>query len=219
MQLSALRNLVASYLDDPNFGYFTQAQIDVWLNNGQKEVQKRLIKAGQNYYHKTVSTYCAANQQDYILPADCKKIHRIELVDGGVAPNETKHTLAPITVNQQDIVQQGPGVPMAYTLKRDRLVIFPMPLSTYKLNLLYSYAVADMVDDTDEPDVPEQYHELIALIAAEDGFIKDGRASDLLVKRMADFTRQLDSDAQERNQDVPRTIIETGSFGDTGFYW
>lgn len=219
MTFLQLQQLVSYYLDDLNFGYFTQTQVKLWLNLAQKEVQKRLIKAGQNYYLRCSQTTLVVNQQEYELPTDFKKEHRLELIISGTAPNESKQILLPITLNQQDLIQQGPGESRFYTFKRNRLVIYPAPLTAYVMKLYYSYAVADMVNDSDTPDVPEQYHELIALIAAEDGFIKDGRASDLLNKRMSDFQKQMDSDAQERNQDMPRTVVETGNDSYSGYVW
>lgn len=219
MNFGQLKSLVSYYLDDLNFGYFTETQVGLWINLAQKEVQKRLIKMGQNYYLKCAQTQLVVNQQEYELPTDFKKEHRLEVILSGTPPNENKQPIVPMTLNQQDLVQQGPGEPRFYTFKRNRLVIYPAPTTAYTMKIYYSYAVSDMVNASDEPDVPEQYHELIALIAAEDGFIKDGRASDLLNKRMKDFEKAMDQDAQERNQDMPRTVVETGTDNYSGFYW
>jgi hypothetical protein len=88
-----------------------------------------------------------------------------------------------------------------------------------KLRLEYTYLVADMTLDTDVPDVPEEYQEFLALLACEDGFIKDGRANDLLQKKLKVYRDDLDMDAQERNQDQPRSVIETGESASGGFFW
>jgi hypothetical protein len=75
-----------------------------------------------------------------------------------------------------------------------------------------SYEVSDMVLDTDIPDVPDQYHELLALLAAEDGFLKDGRSSEILQHKLAVYKADMDADATERNQDQPRSVVETDSY-------
>lgn len=219
MTRAELRTLVLSWLDDPNGGFFTQPQVNVFLNNAQKEVQKRLIKAGQNYYFRCKQTTMVVNQNDYVLPSDFKKMHRFEIIISGVAPNESKQIILPITPNQQDLVQTGSGTPRYYFIKKNRVHILPAADTPITLRITYSYEVADMTLDSDEPDAPDAYHELVALLAAEDGFIKDGRASDLLEKKIMVYQKDMDADAADRLQDLPRSITETGNDSNSGFFW
>lgn len=220
MTFLELQNLVSYYLDDLAFGYFTPVQVKLWLNLAQQETQKRLIKAGQNYYLQCVTTSLVANQKYYALPEDFKKLHRLELIISGVVPNETTSPLTPITTNQQDLVPSQTGTPGYYSIQRNNLALYPTPESVLTMRLYYSYDVVNMVLDTDVPDVPPEYHELIALIAAETGFMKDGRSSELLVKKLSDYDKMLDTDANERQQDTGRMVVETDSYSDTGaFYW
>jgi hypothetical protein len=217
--LSDLRSLVLTWLDDVNAGYFTTSNVNVWLNNAQRETQKRLVRAGQNYYTKTVQTTLVVNQRDYVLPGDIKKIHRVDVVISGSSPNESVQALTPITWNQQDMIAFGSSTPRCYAIKRNRISLFPAPDSAITLRLTYTYLVTDMTIDTDSPDVPSDYHELIALLAAQDGFLKDGRASELLVKKIAEYEKDMDSDANERRQDMSREIRDTGESNTSGFYF
>lgn len=220
MTFLQLQQLVSYYLDDLNFGYFTPTQVKLWLNNAQKEVQKRLLQAGQNYYVECVQTTLVYGQKTYALPDNFKELNRLEIVTQNLGSlNETTTPVLPITLNQVDLTSTLAGVPQFYYIKRNNLVLVPVPNVTYPLRLNYSYAVGDMLNDSDTPDVPEQYHELIALIAAEDGFLKDGRASELLTKRLAEFKLDMDRDAAERNVDVPRRVVETGADSGGGFFW
>ena len=219
MNFGELKTAVSYYLDDLQFGYFTTTQVSLWLNQAQKELQKRLIKAGQNYYLKCVTTPLVVNQQDYVLPQDFKKEHRLDIIITGTMPNIEVQPLQPITTNQQDLILTQPGMPKFYTFRRNRLIIYPVSDTVMTLRLFYSYAVTDMVADTDTPDAPQDYHEFLALLAAEEGFIKDGRASELLQKKLAEYQAQIDRDAQERNQDMSRMIVETGNDVAAGFYW
>lgn len=218
MTFRQLKDLVASWLDDLQFGYFTEPQVEVFINNATKEVQKRLIKAGQNYYNIPVQTTLVVNQNDYVLPDDFKKLHRLEVVISGSCPNESVQEILPITTNQQDLVPTGVGTPLCYYFKKSRLVLKPAPDTALTMRMIYSYLVQDMTLDTDTPDVPESYHELIALLAAQDGFIKDGRSSPLLEKKLKQFEDDMDSDAQERNQDSPRSIVQTTNDYSGAFY-
>lgn len=219
MNLLQLRTLVYSLVDDPQGGYFTPAQVNVYLNNAVKEVQKKLLKAGQNYYVKRVTTPLIVNQRDYILPEDFKKLHRLEIIVSGSAPNETTSVLAPITINQQDLVANQTGQPYVYTIQRNRLILRPAPSTPYKLRLYYSYLAVDMQLDTDIPDVPESYQQLVALYAARDCYLKDGRVADLILSKINSYEKDLDLDATERNEDISRQIVVTGDDSYGGFYF
>lgn len=215
-----LQNLVAYNLDDLQFGYFTPTQVKVWLNNAQKRVQKMLIDAGQNYYLTCAQTTMLANQSDYSCPLDFKKLHRMEVILSGSPPNEAIARVLPITLNQQDLVTRGAGTPAVYVIKRNKFTLFPAPDTALVLRIQYTYEVGDMSLDTDLPDAPASYHELVALLACEDGFLKDGRVNDLLLKKIAKFESELKTDSQERQQDLPRNIVMTGNgYGGGGYNW
>lgn len=219
MTFQELKQTTSYWLDDLNFGYFTDTQVGIWLNNAQKRIQKRLIKAGKNYYDRCVQTTLVVNQNDYALPSDFKDLVRLEVIVGGTAPNESKKPVSKITTNQQDLIGMGTGTPAWYFFKRNRLVLLPAPDSAIALRMIYAYEVPDMVLATDTPDAPDSYHEYIALLAAEDGFIKDGRTPVLLEKKIKEFEVQLDEDAAKRNLDSPRMIVETGWDSTSGFIY
>lgn len=219
MTFGELQTLVSVWLDDLAFGYFTRDQVRVWINNAQKETQKRLLKAGQNYYIRCVETTLVINQSEYVIPDDFRKEHRLEIILSGIPPNENKQPILPMTINQQDMVQAGPGLPRFYYLKQAKFVLFPAPDTPYIMRMLYSYMVSDMTLDNDVPDVPSQYHEYLAVLACQDGFLKDGRANELLEKKLMEYQAQLDSDAQERLLDQPRSIVQTGNDADSGYFF
>lgn len=220
MTLLEIRTLVLSWLDDVNAGYFTVPQVNVFINNAQRECQKRLIKAFQNHYIVCVQTTLVANQNEYILPDNFKDMNRLEIIVSGSPPTETRYPMQTITMNQQDLVANSTtGSPQYYFFKRNRLVVFPVPDQPYVMRMNFTYLVPDMAVDTDVPDLPEEYHELIALLAAEDGFLKDGRANELIEKKIAAYQQMFDEDARKRQQQSPRSVVETGYSMDQGYYW
>ena len=209
MNLADARTLTLTWLDDVNAGYFTTAQVNVFLNNAQKTLQKKLLRCQQNYYLKCIQTTTVVGQQDYVLPGDFKKLHRLEVVLTGTGINEQRSVLRPFTLQQSDFSSLGPGTPEFYYFKRSRLVLWPVPDQAVTLRLYYSYEVADMVNDSDLIDAPDSYAEYVPILAAQDGFIKDGRSSALLDDKAKFYEELIMSDAQERNIDFPRSIVQT----------
>lgn len=220
MTFLELQNLCASYLDDLQFGYFTQAQLKVWLNGAQQEVQKRLIKCGENYYTKCAITTLVVNQSRYVLPEDFKKLNRLEIITTGVYPNESVLSLTPMTINQRDLIIQGTGQPLYYYLDKNVIQLFPCPDTALVMRMIYTYQVTDMTLDSDTPDVPNTYHRMLALLAVEDGFLKDGRIPDLIVKKIKEYDDTMATDSTERQQDTVREVVATGdNFGGGDFYY
>lgn len=219
MTFNDLQNLTSYWLDDLQFGYYTQTQVQLWLNNAQIEVQKMLIASGQARYNAWVGTTLIVGQSDYVLPQDFRKINNIEIVLSGTPPNEAVTPIVPITTNQKYLIDMGQATPAAYRFRKNRIVLQPAPDTPLLMRMEYTYLVASMVNPTDIPDVPTEYHEMIALIACADGFIKDGRQNQLLMTKIEAYKTDLEQDAQERSQDVVRGIVQTGDNADAGMYF
>lgn len=214
MNFSELQTLVSYHLDDLDFGYHTRPTVKRYLNSAQREVQKLLMAAGQNWYNTCVQTPTVENACAYYLPDDFLKMQRVELVESGTAPNETKRTLDWITLNQQDAVTQGPGVPLAFNIQKNTVKLFPVADSSdYTLRITYSYRIGDMTNDSDVPDVPEEFHELIALIATRDGYLRDDRATGELDAKISLYTSTMKTDASDRTQTrARRIVVKSGDF-------
>lgn len=200
--------MVLAYLNDPDAGYFTIPEVNLWLNNAQRETQKKLLQAGQNWYMTCAQTQTVINQDCYALPSDYLKMLKFEIVLGGTSPNENTAILLPRTPMEISGIQ-GPGTPQAYFLKKDCAVIKPIPSSVWTLRMNYAYIVTDMTSDTEEPDVPTQYHELLALYATKDGKIKDESDSSLIDNKIKEYLDLMKQDAQDRTEDVPRMVRST----------
>lgn len=210
MTFQEMKNLVASWVDDLNFGYFTESQVEAFLNNGLKEAQKRLIQAGENYYMKVVCTPVIANQQDYQLPIDFMATRRVEMISG-TSPNQTVYPLAPITPMEAQAIVSSPGEPSAYWLKKNRLVL-DRPYNTSgvrELKLYYDYFVANMTMPTDTPDLPERYQEYPCVLATLDCLYKDNRPVQPMLDKKNYYETLMKQDAERRTRDYPRMIIAT----------
>jgi hypothetical protein len=210
MTFAQLQTMVSYLVDDLNFTYFTPAQVQFWLNNGLFEVQKRLLQTPGNWYVTPFQTTTVASQNAYLLPSNFLKLHRCEYVSSGTPPNEVKTTINPITIQQQDQMPSGIGTPCGHYITQNIMYLFPAPDTTnLVLRVYYSYLVAPMVNPTDVPDCPLQYHEWIGLLAAHDAFIKDQRDPSTLVTKMSYYEKLLKEDSEQRSVEEGRQIVVT----------
>jgi hypothetical protein len=215
MTFAQLRTLASTWLDDINNTYFTAAQVNVYLNQAQREAQKMLLNSSQDYYSKCSTTPTVIGQARYAFPSDFLKVQRLSYITQGSGDTATYQKITAITRNEQDVVLYQPsGAPLAYYVNKDTFAIVPTPDQVYTVHLDYSYRVADMSADGDVPDVPEDYHELIAILAARDGFLRDGRDLSPIEVKMNVYKDLMKQNAQQRTQDAPRSVVTTqGGFG------
>lgn len=210
MTLSDLQTLVTTWVDDPNNGYFSLAQITVFLNNSQREVQKQLLQCGELWYAQPVQTVTVFSQNIYPLPPDFLQLHRCEIVLSGTPPNESIITLEPFTLNEQDLAPTGIGTPIGSSILQNNLYIYPAP-DTGNLNfrIYYSPLVVDMVNPTDIPNVPTQFQEYIAILATLDCFLKDQRDPAPFISKRDFYLTLLKEMADRRALSAPRHVVRT----------
>lgn len=208
-----LRTLVLDYCDDPSGGYFTPTVVNARLNLALRELQKAMITANKQYFTKTVSTPLVINQANYALPSDFLQVVRLEYVVAGSGDTSSTQAILPATPNQKDTFLQVTGNPQFYTFSKNNITLQPVPNSTQSLWLTYSYLVADMTADSDVPDAPEQFQEYIAVLAARDCFLKDGRPLAPIESKMGEYRNVMKQISEQRNIDKPRMVVSTGGYG------
>lgn len=210
-----LKDLTADWLDDANYGYFTEANVGKRVNRALFEVQKLLVNAGQDYFVKCVETTTVTNQEIYSFPSDFLKLNSLWIVTSGSGVNADKQQIFPMVRSQQSLVYGKTGTPSNYYLSRSYIHLKPIPDSVKTLEMDYTYRVEEMVNDADEPDCPDIYQELIAVMATLDGFIKDGRDMTPILKKKQDYIDLMKKNSQQRRVDRPRMINATsGGYGE-----
>lgn len=209
MTRAELKTLVWDWCDDAAGGYFTSSVLNMRINLAQRELQKNLIGANKEYYTKCVKTNLVSGQAAYALPSDFMQVVRLEFVTSGSGDTATTQSLAQVTPNQRDLFQFQSGDPQMYWFDKNNVVLTPVPNAVKEMRLTYSYLLADMTDDADEPDAPEQFHEYIAVLTTRDCFLKDGRPLGPIESKMAEYKDMLKSIANQRGMDSPRMVVST----------
>lgn len=218
MNFGDLKDYVARNVDDKNFGYFTETDIGVRVNLAQKELQKRLISANDQYFAICVKTNTVANQKTYTLPSDFLQIIRLERVISGSGDLANTQQILPITPNQVNNYPYGlnsGGTPNNYYFQNRTIILVPTPNVVQEIRLYYSYIVDDMVNDSDEPDpnIPENLQEYIGVLATRDCLFQDNREITPIELKLKHYETLLKEIAAQRNADVSRMVVVTDSGG------
>jgi len=209
MTRAEIRALILDWADDPQGTYFTSDLLNKRINLAQRELQKAMITANKQYCALAVKTDLVVGQSNYALPSNFIQIIRLEYVMSGSGDTAITQALKPMTPNQRDNTYQYSGDPLFYVFNKNDIVLQPVPNTVRELRLTYSYMVADLTSDSQSPDLPEQFHEYIAVIATRDCFLKDGRGLAPIQAKLDDYKATMRQIAEQRNVDTPRMVVAT----------
>lgn len=204
-----LQSLTSDIIDDPSNGYFTLTILKQRLNLSLRELQKRLISANYDYYSECVYTNTVVNQQAYALPSDFMQTIRLSYIAQGTGASQVEQKILRMTPNQRDMIPDTQGDPAFYYFQRNNLMLKPIPNRIIEMHLEYSYYVADMVNQSDTPDCPQQFSEYIAWLTARDCMVKDGRNIAAVEVKLKEYEEMLKQIAVQRAADGPRMIVTT----------
>lgn len=211
MTFLELIDYVGRNTDDKAHTYFTLTDVKARLNLAQRELQKRLISANEEYYTVCYKTNTVANQKAYSLPSDFLQIIRLERIVQGSGDLAVTAKIEYITPNQRNAGGYNTsGDPIAYYFQKNYLMLVPTPVRIQEIHLEYSYQIDDMVNDSDVPDAPEEFHEYIGVLATRDCLFQDERSMTPIQTKLEDFEKLLISIAAQRRADGTRMVVATG---------
>jgi len=212
MTLQDLLTLTSEMLDDSANGYFTVSSLTTKLNINLRELQKRLISANSEYYTACVTTPTVVNQSVYALPTDFMQIIRLDYITQGSGSTAQTQKIREMTPNQRDLLSEVSGDPQFYYFQKNNIVLAPTPNVVRTIHLEYSYYVGDMVNLTDVPDAPQQFHPYIAYMTTRDCMVKDGRPLTSIEAQLMQYEMLLKQIAVQREADGARMVIVTDGF-------
>lgn len=164
--LLALRTDVRSRLDESSARFWTDSELNNWINEGLRDVsrQSETIQS----FNTTITA--VANQAKYAMPQDVIRVHRIEFVPSGATQT---YPVQPSTYQEMDQVwginqlSQTMSYPYNYVLwgfpPNLTVQFYPVPATPGTFNIFYYRLPHTLTNDTDIAEIPEGWHDLVAL--------------------------------------------------------
>jgi hypothetical protein len=157
MTLAELKERVINLLSESDYTYFTETEIEDWLNEGQYQIANKAKHLKESAYVTTTE-----DVQTYELPDDYIDHFRITYGDD----EEEK----------LDKVEMGSDT-TGYWIWKDEINLTFNP-DGENLNIYYYYKPLPMENDTEEPEVPEEFQNLLVHYALYKAFKKQGATGD-----------------------------------------
>lgn len=161
--LSTIRQSVREYLNENFPSFWTDAQLNRWINDGCRDVARR-TETLQTF---DTSLTAVASQATYSLNADVIRLHRVEfVVNSQVYPMEAS------TYDQMDSMwgtfqTQTNSYPMFYVVRGTpgslTMQVYPVPSQSGTFNIFYYRLPQPMVSDTDDADLAEGWQDMVVL--------------------------------------------------------
>lgn len=177
MTLAQLRTAVLEELNERDNARFKRSMLDRWLNDGL-----RIAVAASEYLQKSQAITVTGTKIS--LPTDFYKATGVSLVQGGV-----KYPVDPGLDSSLD-TDLGTGTPYNYHIWGQEMYFTPTPSTALTGTLRYVAYPASMVADNDIPELPDAYHLMLVVYAAERALLVDGKA-DKAGAYMQDYRAQL----------------------------
>jgi hypothetical protein len=156
MTLSDIRTAVRERADDPTFD---TAKLDRWTNWVLNDIYTRyqfpFMEASKPF--TTI-----ANTQEYVLPTIATDIDKIRLLTD-TTNDVVLNYVDPIALEEADPKNETTSKPNKWTVYGDTLKIWPIPDGEYEINVMYKKVPTELVNSTDEPEIPNRYMEVVVL--------------------------------------------------------
>lgn len=193
---------VASTTDDP---MLTTAIVNDLINDALREISS---DGEWTWLNLATPMYLVANTYVYDLPAGFMEIVSLTQLTGEV--------LTPVSDSDIDALSTLDfGTPMFYNITNNQIILMPIPLVEMTLLLRYRGADNVLVNDADEPKLPEHlidaliwYTCYLCMIVTRD----DERASDMFNNYQ--LARKRMENRATQSSDVPRLKRRPGGFLD-----
>ena len=208
MTLDDLITLTLEYLDDPNGRRYQPPLITSLINAGMDDVKRIVEDVDETFFsnQKTESVSSSDDVLEFTLEPDVSKIIHVENTSQspplpGVQVNyQTRHP----TFDSR-FIPAGFAPPPEWYIRGNKIGIVN-PSSSFTLRYTYSKVLPRLSSKSDTPEVPADYHDLIALQAAKRGFAIEQR----------DFPKDLEQIRQEQQKQL-LTFVESRTRQGPGF--
>lgn len=175
--LTTAIKFVRQLIDEPTAAFWSNTELTQWINEACKDIARRAETK-----QTTVLITGVLTQQDYTMPADTYRVHRVEF-----HPTEVPRTTLFYTLEYRGMMEMDQiwginktwpaSYPLYYTLWKNppalKMIVYPVPQTAGKFQIYYYQQVTEATGTSDDIDVLPGYEDLVYDYAAYRALRKD----------------------------------------------
>lgn len=217
MNLGEVRTYVRTLLDEDTAAFWTDTQLNVFIQRSFLAVYTKIAQAGRGYFETTANISYVAGQELYslatIAPNGFVKLDLVERVDQNPAIK-----LLPIDISEKNAFMTFQGSPdiqgyERYFLSGNNLGIAPIPqvaiTNALKLWFVPVPTLPTLDASTFPTDLTDLHHEAIAQGAYMRACQRDKQLLALVAPVYRELIEAVSVDTTQRIVQEPRVIIDT----------
>jgi hypothetical protein len=214
MDLTTMRDRLRARVGNPDTTDVPAADLTRIINSAYFDLADR-------YRFHMVRKLCTfptvASTQDYGLPSDLLEIIKVRDVTNGRQIKKTDYREDADKWIREDSTYES--MPLHYLRYRNFIRLEPIPDDVYTIQLFYKAGVVALSDDTDEPVVPDTWHEGIIKLARhyfydEKGDIpKSQYALSIYNSWLSTKPNEVDEEKKDLDKGVVIPTLQTGRRG------
>lgn len=191
MNLGQIRNLTRGYLNEAFAAFWTDSQLNDWINVACRKYHIKIKNVSRNHFTTRVTFETVANQEYYSLPANCKDLRLVSIVNSDGKEDFLSKAYWPNPdAWAMQFVPADDAIPQQYWLVGPSMRLKPKPSAAMTIRLYYEARQVALASDADVPSFDEDYHDLAAKWAAVEASTKDEKKRDEIMALVA--IRELD---------------------------
>lgn len=237
MTFANIRTEVRTYLDEATAADWTDAQLNRFINDRYLKLIQAVEKVFEGYYIISAVANSVADQQEYQLPSDFKRMRRVEIDYDPDNSDSTPQRALPINIDEvrRDLGQTNIGVtflrrPIYYIVGGEgsnaNMGFVPIPdeassTGDEAIKIWYVPRQDELSADADDPKVPDEYQYLIAIGATADALRKGQQEMDAADRFEAKYDREvlkMQEELEDRVTEESKHIVDTSAW-DIGWSW
>ena len=181
------------------------------LNFAQQDVAKEIVHVLEDFFEKTTDINLAGGgtipgTELYSLPTDFLKFKRVE--------NTLTAELFPAIDLNEKYGNNGNSIvnlyatagSFSYYIMGNSIGFTPTPQAVVPVRITYVYRLADLANPSDVSDIPSEHHDMMAVRAAIDMFIKDQEDTSALEGRWNFLLDQMHRTLRQRQVQDPKHV-------------
>ena len=183
MNKGEIRALVRQYLNEPLAAFWTDAELDGWINVAVRKATIHIKNTSRYHFTTRANFQTVQGQEYYQLPANLKDLKYVSKITDDQTelplarapwPNPFSWTEDPLPTSTST---SPTDVPAGYWIVGASIRLLPIATGAITIRLYYEARLINLVSDSDIPTFDEDYHDLAAIWAAINARVKNSEPS------------------------------------------
>jgi hypothetical protein len=167
MTLLAIRNLLKVLIDEPTTAKWSNANLNHLIFSKYRDITAKITRRNADYYVTTGTVSTTANNEFTTLPATCTILKKLTDSEGN-----TLHWVP----NSQFDHTAAAGTPTCFDVNGRKIWWGTTPDAIIAYTAYYHYMPTDLALDGDVPELPPNFHDILAYgVAVESRICKEDK--------------------------------------------